>query len=104
MSEMRWKEASTVKISNLPPTGAVSAYGEVAKRNQVSRTSFQSVDKAEFSDSARVFSTALRALKQIPDVRSAKVEEIAAQIAGGTYQTDSRAVADKMLGSLTLGK
>ncbi len=39
-------------------------------------------------------------LQETPDVRTEKVEELKARIAGGEYKVDSRQLADKMLADL----
>ncbi len=54
-------------------------------------------DKIEISSQAREIQVAMKALKEVPDVREEKVNEIRAQIKNGTYKPSSEDVAEKLL-------
>ncbi len=62
-------------------------------------------DKVEISEEARMFQLAMKALKEVPDVREDKVSELKEQIESGTYQPSSKEVASKILNQVkTLDK
>lgn len=53
-------------------------------------------DEVVFSHEAKRFSSMLQELRNMPEVRSEKVEELSRQLADGSYEQD----ADKLAGSL----
>lgn len=53
-------------------------------------------DEVVFSHEAKRFSSMLQELRNMPEVRSEKVEKLSRQIADGSYEQD----ADKLAGSL----
>ena len=77
-------------------------YSEVARKNYVSSASLIGNDKVEFSENAKIFSTALKAARDIPDVRTEKVEGLRKSIADGTYRIDSNKVAEKIINHIKL--
>ncbi|HCR12872.1 flagellar biosynthesis anti-sigma factor FlgM [Solidesulfovibrio sp.] len=54
-------------------------------------------DKVTLSGDARLVSLAATTAKDAPDTRSDRVAELKAQVEAGTYQPDSRKIAEKML-------
>jgi len=52
------------------------------------------------SNQAKDFQTAMKALKEIPDIRKDKVEELARKIESGTYKVSEEDIADKILKSI----
>jgi negative regulator of flagellin synthesis FlgM len=56
------------------------------------------VDTVTLSDSARSLAAAHDAVQSAPDVREEKVAEIKQRIGDGTYQVQSRVLAQKLLG------
>ena len=54
-------------------------------------------DRVTLSGDARLVSLAANEAKQAPDTRSDKVASLKAQVASGTYQPDSKKIAEKML-------
>jgi negative regulator of flagellin synthesis FlgM len=56
------------------------------------------VDTVSLSDSARSLAGAHDAVRNAPDVRHEKVAEIKQRIGDGTYQVQSRVLAQKLLG------
>lgn len=54
-------------------------------------------DRVTLSDGARLLSVATRTAQDASDVRADKVAELKAQVEAGTYQPDSRKIAEKML-------
>lgn len=59
-------------------------------------------DELKLSDEAREFQIALKALENTPDVREEKIEEIRQQIQSGTYEIDSKKIAEKMLRNIKI--
>ncbi len=57
-------------------------------------------DKLEFSSTAKSYQTARAAVAEASDVRMDKVARIKAQMAAGTYNISSEAVADKILNNV----
>ena len=92
-----------MKIQGPAQVGSVNMkYVEVAKKNQASAISLIGNDKVEFSENAKIFSSALKAAKDVPDVRMERVEAIRRQIVEGTYNVDSRKIAEKMISHIAL--
>ncbi|WP_300164126.1 flagellar biosynthesis anti-sigma factor FlgM [Solidesulfovibrio sp.] len=54
-------------------------------------------DKVTLSGDAKLVSLAATTAKESPDTRSDRVAELKAQVEAGTYQPDSRKIAEKML-------
>ncbi|HSB68316.1 MAG TPA: flagellar biosynthesis anti-sigma factor FlgM [Candidatus Methylomirabilis sp.] len=59
-------------------------------------------DRLEVSDRARALQTAADALRQLPDIRTDKVEHLKAQIKAGTYQVSGEQIAERILKDDTL--
>lgn len=57
-------------------------------------------DVVSISNQAKDFQTAMKALKEIPDIRKDKVEELALKIESGTYKVSEEDIADKILKSI----
>jgi negative regulator of flagellin synthesis FlgM len=77
-------------INQIYQTNATST----AKKNS-STQSFS--DKLEISQAAKSYNTAKSAVNNAPDVREDKIALIKSQLAAGTYNISSEAVADKIL-------
>lgn len=58
-----------------------------------------SSDSVELSESAQEVRRLKAYMDQTPEARSQRVEEIQQALAAGTYQTDSRQIAQRMLES-----
>jgi negative regulator of flagellin synthesis FlgM len=71
-----------------------------AKMNKSESTGKLAPDEVVLSTEAKEFSQMLQKLKAMPEVRQDKVQAIEGQLASGTYQVDSKAVAQKILQSL----
>ncbi|MGE5614012.1 MAG: flagellar biosynthesis anti-sigma factor FlgM [Bacillota bacterium] len=72
------------KIGKLEKTGSVSAKKDVLS----------------ISNEAKDFQTVLRALKDVPDVRQGRVDEILDKIETGNYNVTGREVAEKIVSSI----
>lgn len=79
-------------VNKVQPSGKSAApeQAEAARPPQAS-------DRVSLSPRARELLAARRALDAISDVRSAKVADLKARIADGTYRIDGQAIAAKMI-------
>lgn len=77
-----------------------SIYGDSAKIEKVTRVRETTSRKDELTIStiANDFNVALKALRQVPDVRQDKVNEILKKMEKGQYDVTSEEVAKKILG------
>ncbi len=82
---------SRVSRSNSGETSSVS------RGASEEASSGSSSDKVTLSGDARLVSLAATTAKESPDTRSDRVAELKAQVEAGTYQPDSRKIAEKML-------
>lgn len=60
-------------------------------------TATTGADRVTLSDGARLVGVAVKTASGSPEVRADKVAELKAQVQSGTYQPDSRKIAEKML-------
>ncbi|MCX6365919.1 MAG: flagellar biosynthesis anti-sigma factor FlgM [Armatimonadetes bacterium] len=79
---------------------SVSAIAALQRaKNRTIESSGEGPDAAVISQRAEDIQTAFDALKTAPDVRSAEVAELRAQVEQGTFQVDEDALAEKLLES-----
>ncbi|MGI6776725.1 MAG: flagellar biosynthesis anti-sigma factor FlgM [Acetivibrionales bacterium] len=57
-------------------------------------------DVLSISHEAKDFQTVMKALKEIPDIRSEKVKELAERYQSGNYNVNGRDIADKIVRSI----
>ena len=69
------------------------------KSKEISNDNAIQKDAVSISSDAKYLNIALKALKNIPDVREDKVKELTEKIESGTYHIDSRKIAEKILNS-----
>ncbi|WP_028575782.1 flagellar biosynthesis anti-sigma factor FlgM [Desulfonatronovibrio hydrogenovorans] len=69
---------------------------KTGKGSDGSRTGSSS-DKVTLSEGAKLYRSGLEQALTADEVRSEKIEELKAQIKDGTYQPDSRRIAEKMI-------
>lgn len=65
------------------------------KTSETNQTS--SSDRVTLSDDAKLVSLASRVAQDSPEVRSDRVATLKAQVEAGTYQPDSKKIAEKLL-------
>ncbi|MCX7774183.1 MAG: flagellar biosynthesis anti-sigma factor FlgM [Clostridia bacterium] len=89
---------------NVPNVSGV--YGNTSKINKTTKVGEVASKKDELSISgaAKDFSVVMKALRQVPDVRMDKVNEIAQKMERGEYNVSAKDVAGKMVDSLTSRK
>jgi len=74
----------------------LKTYGKNAnKAESADKTSFVN-DKVEISSEAREIQIARKALSEVPDIRSEKVDEIKNLMASGNYKPSAQDIVDKM--------
>ena len=90
-------------ISGKPISSVMKVYGEqnqVAKNTNTSKNEIkQGKDEFILSSGAQEFGQIFNTILGLPEVRQEKVNEISAKIDAGTYQVDSKGIAEKMLGN-----
>jgi negative regulator of flagellin synthesis FlgM len=91
-----------MKIAHLNSvSNAFKAYNKTAKKPEAVAKPGQSADKVEISSQARDIQVAMKALSEIPESRSEKVEAIKAQISQGTYKPSADAIVDKLFSGIS---
>ena len=89
-------------ISGKPIQNVVKAYGDQNQVNKNAKTGKSSMNQGKdeliLSSGAQEFSQIFNAIKGISDVRPDKVKEFSEKIDAGTYEVNSKSVAEKMLG------
>lgn len=69
--------------------------GNVSKITKTDKT--KKIDQLNISSTGRDFQIAMDEIKNKPEVRTEKIEELRKQIQAGTYKVDAKAIADKMI-------
>jgi len=74
-------------------------YGPQKNTNRVGRTGSVASrkDVLSISSEAKDFQTVLRALREVPDIRQEKVDDILGRIETGRYDVKGRDVAEKVI-------
>jgi negative regulator of flagellin synthesis FlgM len=91
-------EELTMKIwGNIPKVSGV--YGNTSKVDRYAKVGETSSKKDELSISgtAKDFSVAMKAMRQIPDVRQEKINEIIQKMERGDYSVKASEVAEKII-------
>lgn len=87
-------------VGNTNVQGIMKAYGKnVGNVKKTEGPKFES-DKIEISQEAHDFQVAMKALKDLPEVREEKVAELKQQVSSGTYNPSSEDVMNKLLSRL----
>ena len=86
-----------MKVGSIPSAAQLNPYADVKRITQSPGAVSQKTDKLELTGSKQQFQVAMKAARDVPEVRMEKVEAIKTQIEAGTYKVDSRAVAEKIL-------
>ncbi len=87
-----------MKINSSFIQNVLKVYDKQSKNNKVTNKGrLSKKDELKLSTEAKEFQTAMKALKNVPDVRKDKVEDIRQRITSGTYNISSRQIAKKMI-------
>ncbi len=86
-----------MRIINQPLPGITKAYNQQNKGNNVTGTKGVSKhDEINISSEGRFFSTALKALQQLPEAEGKNLEEIKTAIKTGTYEVKNEELTEKI--------
>ena len=85
-----------MKINNIK-AGKIEQYYNQLKKNQKKNVEGSQNDQIKISSQAKGILTAKAELKNRPQIRTEKVEELKAKLESGNYQIDSKKIAAKML-------
>lgn len=100
----RWEpEACKMIISSQQIQSVLKNYGQQLRtgggaRDQEPAAPAPEPDKMTISEAGRTFQLALKAAKEAPEVREAKVAALKQAVADGTYSVPASEIAEKMLG------
>lgn len=87
-----------MKVFNNPQVNQVlKTYQSQVNRTEKVGPAAMARDKIEISDEARDFQTAMKAFKELPEVRQDKIDELKSQVESGQYKPSAEAVVDKIL-------
>ncbi|MBS4026236.1 MAG: flagellar biosynthesis anti-sigma factor FlgM [Clostridia bacterium] len=92
-----------MKISPGQVNGVLNSYrqqirsDDKAKGSQDFKASLNQSDRTQLSEEARLHQVAMKALKNMPDVREDRVAELKKAIESGSYQVSGKEIAEKML-------
>jgi len=90
-----------MRIDPITPKGMDKQYKFVQGKTDDQTKGVSSVDKAELTEDAQVFSSALKAAKETLTERTpeqvGRIEQVAEQIKNNTYNVSGRDIAKKML-------
>lgn len=84
-------------VNNVSIQSVAKAYQKTAAQSEKKTASNFETDKIEISQEARIQQAAMKAVKQLPDVREAKVAEIKQQIQDGVYKPTADQIMERML-------
>ncbi|MDN5352590.1 MAG: negative regulator of flagellin synthesis FlgM [Clostridiales bacterium] len=92
-----------MKITNqLNVQSVLNRYNKNVKKTESSEQLGLASDTVEISDQARAIQVAKKALSEIPDVRSEKVESVKSALQSGQYKPSAEEVVNKLLSGLNL--
>lgn len=87
-----------MKIFNNPQVNQIlKTYQKHVDKTEKSQPAGMVRDKIEISDEARDFQTAMKAFKELPDVRQEKIDALKSQMDSNQYKPSAEAVVDKMM-------
>lgn len=90
-----------MKIFNNPQVNQIlKTYQKQVEKTEKTGPAAMMRDKIEISEEARDFQTAMKAFKELPEVRQSKIDELKSQIETNQYKPSAEAVAEKLLGSI----
>lgn len=75
----------------------MQVYNKNTKNNVNKTETNYKKDKIEISKEAREFQQAVSKVKDMPDIRQEKVDEIKQRVLSGNYEINSEKIADKIL-------
>ena len=94
-------------ISGKQIQNILKAYGDnkpVKNTKAEKMAATQQKDEVVLSTQAQEFAHILQKIKNMPDVREEKVQELTQRIQSGEYHVEAKEVADKMIGRVLADK
>ena len=93
------KISTQMNIQNVLQT-----YGKSVKKTEATDKVVKASDKVEISSAAREIQIARKALSDVPDVRTDKLEEIKQLMASGNYKPTAEDIVDKIFSGIDAKK
>jgi negative regulator of flagellin synthesis FlgM len=94
-----------MKITNLIGVqNAYKAYGKSVKKTETPEKVAPASDKMEISETAREIQIARKALSDVPDVRTDKLDEIKQLMASGNYKPSAEDIVEKLFSGIEAKK
>lgn len=97
ITDISAKENVTQYVQN---NQAAQGAQQAEREKQAAAEQSQATDKVELSAASRDIQKIQEVLKNTPDVRAEKVQELKSKIESGQYKVDGREIANKMISSL----
>jgi negative regulator of flagellin synthesis FlgM len=82
----------------------LQTYGKSVKKTEATEKVVKASDKVEISSAAREIQIARKALSDVPDVRTDKLEEIKQLMASGNYKPTAEDIVDKIFSGIEAKK
>lgn len=90
-----------MKITNqMNVQNVLKTYGKSVKQAEVLEKAGVVSDKVEISSMARDIQIARKALSEVPDVRTEKLDEIKQLMASGNYKPSAEDIVDKLFSGI----
>lgn len=85
-----------MKVGNVPGVTGVYNKQGISKVTPTKEVKGKK-DVVSISNSGQDFNTVLKALREVPDIRQEKVEEISKKIETGTYNVSGKEIVEKVV-------
>lgn len=86
-----------MNINRITTSNITSIYKKAQSESQKINNKSTVKDDVVLSESGKIFNAALKSVQDIPEVREAKVNEIANQIKTGAYKINKEDLVNKMV-------
>lgn len=94
-----------MKIFNNPNISQImKLYNKSIKPSEKTGEVTVSKDQLEISEKAKEFQVAMKAFKNLPEVRKEKVEDLKEKIQTNSYNVSGKEVADKLIEGIMMDK
>lgn len=93
-----------MKINNNNIRKMLKTYNTQPKDNKINKADrLKKRDKIALSTKGKDYQMAMEAIKNVPDIRQDKVDEIKKKVNSGTYNIDAEEIAEKMINHIDIG-
>jgi negative regulator of flagellin synthesis FlgM len=86
-------DGSSQKINKISKSNGINAYNKVIGNNNIR----QGKDQVVLSKTAQDFSQVMNALRNVPDIREDKVNEVLQRMESGKYNVNGKEIMDKLM-------